>query len=206
MMNINFSITVEPVVESVMSISDVLAGIDTLVNIIVNIIVIVGGVLGFNYIRKLREKQIDSTFSYLTRLGIRLKYFRELLVTYKDEIMDRFLPEDCRREISADRIYIVSNAIKHLSENAKETLIFLRDADDQMPAQKGWINCFYSFIEFLIDCEQLEQATYFKWMNSVDLEEIKNRYYNNVLGNIDQLLTMLRDRQIELENEMFEKG
>ena len=206
MMNICCSITAESATETVGAISEVLKSIDTFVNIIVSIVVIAGGILGFNYIRKLREKQVDSTFSYLTRLSIRLKYFRELLVTYKDEIMDRFSPEDCRREISADRIGFVTDAIKYLSENAKETLKFLRDEDNQIPAQKGWINRFNLFVEFLIDCEQLDQVTYFKWIDRDNLEEKKNQYYDKILNNIDELLKMVYNRQIELESEIFDKN
>ena len=77
MMNLCFSTTAEPEIKTVASIPEVLKSIDTLASIIVSIVVIAGGILGFNYIRKLREKQVDSTFSYLTRLSIRLKYFRE---------------------------------------------------------------------------------------------------------------------------------
>lgn len=185
-------------------ISYILMNVDTIVNIIVNIIVIIGGILGFSYIKNLREKQIDSTFSYLTKLNIRLNYFHELLIVYKDEIMDYFIPEDYRREISADRISLITEMIRCFSENAKETLKFLMYEDNQLPAQKGWINCFNNFIVFLIDCEQLNQNTYFKWTARDDLEEQKEKYYNNNLKNIEHLLEMVHVRQSELEDNIFE--
>lgn len=190
-------------VESALSITDILAGTDTVVNILVNIIVIAGGILGFNYVKKLREKQVDSTFSYLMRLNVRLKYFREIFVTYKEEIMDCFLPEDCRRGISADRTYLLADTIKNISENAKETLKFLKAEDNQMPAMKGWTDCFNLFIGFLIDCEQLNQVSYFKWSARDNLEEKKNQYYDVNLNNIDRLLKMVHTRQSELEDKIF---
>lgn len=183
--------------------SNVLNNINTLSNIIVNIIVILGGILGLNYIKKMREKQIDSTFSYLTRLNVRLKYFQELLINFRDEIMDRFLPEDCRREVSADRVSLVANMIDQLSKNAKETLEFLRNEDNQIPAQEGWIDNFNSFIEFLLDCEQLDHKSYYKWTNKEEREEKCTLYFDNAASTIDTLIEMLTKRQIELEKDIF---
>lgn len=193
-------------VEMVVLTSEILEDVDTFFNILVNITVILGGILGLNYIRKLQERQIDSIFSYLTRLNIRLKFFHELLITYKDDIMDRFVPESERREISADRISLVIEAINHLSENANETLKFLMSEDNQMPAQQGWINCFNIFIEFLIDCEHLNQVAYFKWIAGDDLEEKKQQYYDKNLRNIDNLLDMVYKRQSKLESDIFKKS
>lgn len=195
-------ITVENVTETVISIADILATTD----IIVNIIVIIGGILGFNYIRKLREKQVDSTFSYLMRLNVRLKYFYEVLDTYKEEIMDCFVPENCRREISANRIHLVANVIKHLSESAQETLEFLMNENNQMPAQEGWTDHLNLFIEFLIDCEQLNQTVYFKWSDENNLDAQKEKYYTDNLKNIEELIEMVKGRQTKLENKIFKVG
>ena len=185
------------------SINDILTNINTFTEIIVNIIVIVGGIVGANYVKKQREKQIDSTFSYLTKLNVRMKIFRELLNTYKDEIIERFLPRECRREISPDRIGIVNDRINYLAKLAEETLEFVKSEDGQMPAQKGWISHFNKFIEFLVDCEQLRQPTYYKWVQTENLEEKQESYYTEVVNNIDKMIEMVNTRQKELEDEIF---
>lgn len=187
------------------TLNDVLSNTNVFLQIIVNIVVILGGILGFNYIKKLREKQLDSTFTYLTRLNIRLKYFRNLLLDYRDEIMDCFLPEGSRREISADRVSLVNHAITNLAKNAKETLNFLKEESNQMPAQQGWIDCFNVFVEFLIDCEKIDQDAHFKWIAHENIQEEKEEYYNNALDNINKLLEMVYSRQSKLEHDIFKK-
>lgn len=205
MLNADYSIVAEIVTNDTLSISDILSGTDTFTNIIVNIIVIVGGIVGLNYIRKMREKQIDATFSYLTRLNVRLKYFDCILDTYSEEIMDCFIPENSRREIGAERITLVSNTIRDFSKNAEETLKFIREENNQMPAKKGWVEKFNLFIEFLIDCEQLNQSTYCKWTTIDDFDEKKKNYYKKNVENIKNLLQMVNERQSNLENELFKK-
>ena len=206
MINADYSIVAEVITTDAVSIVDVLSGIDTFTNIVVNIIVIIGGILGFNYIRKIKEKQIDATFSYLTRLNVRLKFFNDIFITYGEEIMDCFIPENYRREIVPDRISLVSERIKDLAENAKETLKFIRDENNQMPAQKGWVDKFNTFVEFLIDCEQLDQSIYYKWSIMDEYEEKKSQYYEENSKNIQELLRMVHERQIKLEEEMFKKN
>lgn len=201
MLNLYCSVSADSIVEKVELGSNILVNTDTFFNIIVNIIVILGGILGFKYIVKLREKQIDSAFSYLTRLNIRLEYFHEILAAYKDEVMDRFLPENHRREIAVNRVSLVANTIMHLSESAKETLKFFRDENDQMPAQEGWVDCLNQFIKFLIDIEQLDQDSYFKWIGS-DTQE-KELYYNKNFQNIEALLEMVYNCQCDLEKNIF---
>lgn len=185
---------------------NVLENIETFFKIFVDIVVVMGGILGFNYINKLREKQIDSIFSYLTRLNIRLKYFYKSLIDFKDEVMDRFVPESERREISADRVSIVKEAINNLSENANETLGFLMSEDNQIPAKQGWTNCFNTFIEFLMDCGHINNAAYFKWIVGDDLDKMKQEYYYKNLKNIEKLIKMVYERQSELEEDIFKKS
>lgn len=188
---------------STISTSNVITNIDSIVNIVVNILVIYGGILGLQYIKKMREKQVDSTFSYLTKLNIRLKYFYEILSIYGEDIMDRFVPAGCRREIAADRVCVVDETIKRLSSNATETLGFLKNEDNQMPAEVGWTTCFNKFIEFLIDCEQINENNYFKWMVTADLEQKKKKYYDTNLTNIDKLLQMVCTQQCKVEEDIF---
>lgn len=203
MTNISFPLILEMVQKVFLSIKDVLPSVDTFSNIIVNIVVIAGGILGFNYVRKMREKQFDASFSYLTRINVRLKFFRVMLEEYKDEIMDRFLQKSLRRDISPDRIELVDDAIKLISDNAAETLKFLQDENNQIPAQRGWVKCFNRFIDFLIDCEQLGEDSYFKWMDNEHSDDKKEIYYKDTINNIEELLSMVNAQQEKLEIDIF---
>lgn len=185
------------------TVSKVISDANNISEIIVNIVVVIGGIWGLAYVGKLREKQRDATFSYLTRLSVHLQYFYEILNNYRDEIMDRFLPQGLRREIGANRAPIVEGAIKHMAENAKETLNFLMNQDNQMPAQKGWAENLNIFVKFLIDIEQMGEKEYYKWIN--DNQQQINEYYDNNKNNIKQMLKMIYERQYKLEKKIFKR-
>ena len=206
MMDITYSINVQLAAEKAISLADILEGTDIVVNIIVNIVVIIGGILGLNYIIKLKEKQMDSAFSYLTRLNVRIKYFERILNKHEDEIMNRFLIRNCRREASAANDTLVDNTIKLLVDNAQETLKFLRDENNQMPAQKGWTTNINLFINFLMDCEQLKNDSYFKWVDEEEFNENKEKYCKDIKDSMNSMLNMINNQQIYLENKMFKKS
>lgn len=182
---------------------EVLIYTSTFSDIIVNFIVIIGGVLGLSYIKRMREKQSDATFSYLMRLNIRLKYFKIIFEKYRDNIMGRFYPETYRREPSVERMNLVEETIQDLSQQAKETLDFLRNEDNQLPAKKGWVENINQFIELLIICEQLKNREYFMWTENEDIEKEKDGHYKEIMKIINTLLNMVNERQKELENKIF---
>lgn len=182
---------------------DILIYTSTFSDIIVNVIVIIGGILGLSYIKRMREKQSDATFSYLMRLNIRLKYFKIIFEKYRDDIMGRFYPENFRREPSVERMNLVDETIQNLSQQAEETLNFLRNEDNQLPAKKGWIENINQFIDLLISCEQLKNREYFIWTENEDIEKEKERHYEEIMKIINTLLKMVNERQKELENKLF---
>lgn len=200
-----FTIEIEPALETT-SISDILTNVNTIINSCVNIIVFIGGILGLKYINKLRERQSDSVFSYLTRLNVRLRFFKMSLTDYKTEILDQFIPESHRREIGPERVVFIDEVINNFSESAKETLNFLRNENDQMPAQIGWFKCLDTLIEFLNDCEHLIQNGYYKWNINNDMDSEKESYYCKHMENINKLIEMITDRQRQLEIEIFKKS
>lgn len=163
-------------------------------NILVNIVVFVGGIMGLNYINKLKERQKDATFNYLTKLNVRLKYFNTVVERYDNELQDRLLPQNKRRGVSSERVREINDVFKALSENATETLQFLKSETEQFPAQKGWSKKLNSFIDFLILCEKLTQESFF------DVTSISMKVY---CSNIGELIEMVTRRQNEIEDELF---
>jgi hypothetical protein len=190
---------------SIITIESTLSYLNTTADIIVNIIVIIAGVVGLLYVFKFREKQRDSIFSYQSRLMVRLKFFDEMLTKYEREIKECFYNKSNRREISADRVALIGNVIKHISEYAHDTIQFLCDENDQMPADIGWSQSINTFIEFLIDCEQLTEPGYFKWIKDDEGIEKCNDYYINMKNNIKKLSNMIIESQVKVENKIFKE-
>lgn len=181
---------------------DVLTVTDSAVGIVVNVLVIIGGIVGFSYIKKLREKQKDSTFSYLTKLSVRINCIYHIVINNRNDIAERFINISNRRIPCADKIKSTYNAIEILSQNASETLKFLMNEDNQIPAQKGWIKSLNLFVDFLIDCEQLKNPTFFKWMNGNENQSDIDKYIEKHIKCMDRLIKMIRKCQIDLENKI----
>lgn len=179
--------------ETAFSMTEILTNSNTIVNIFVNIFVMVGGILGFNYVRQLREKQKNSAFNYLTRLNVRIRNLYALLSTYKNDILNYILPKEDRRELTPEKSIIIPKVINSLAQNAKEILIFLKNEEDQMPAQKGWVKSFNDFVDFLICLEQIE---------STPSSVLKFNFQHN-LNNIHDIIEMIESRQTYLEDEIF---
>lgn len=175
----------------------------TVSDIIVNVVVIIGGIMGLNYVKKLREKQKESTFNYLTKLNVRLKYFEITVEEFAYDIKTRLVPKRLRRDTSAEKILTVTNMFTQLTKNAEETLKFLKNENDQMPATRGWVDCFNTFIEFLVDSAKLEQETYSKWDTCDNPEEEVDKYISDHLENIRELIRMVHQKQCDLEDELF---
>lgn len=175
---------------------------DTIVGIIVNTLVILGGVLGFSYIKKLREKQQDNIFGYLTKLNVRIDCIYQIVINNKDVIVEQLINTSNRRIPGANTVQSTHIIMENLSQNASETLKFLMSEENQFPAKKGWTKCLNMFISFLIDCEQLKNPSFFKWMNREDSQEDIDKYMNNITKCMETLLTMISDCQIKLENKI----
>lgn len=182
--------------------TDFLTITDSVVGIVVNILVIIGGILGLNYIKKLREKQKDSIFGYLTKLNVRINCIYQIFINNCDDITEQLIDISNRRIPSANKVQSTYNVMEILSQNASETLKFLMNEDDQIPAKKGWTDCLNSFISFLIDCEQLKNPTFFKWVNKDDHQKDIDEYIKNHINCMKNLLEMINDCQIDLENKI----
>ena len=79
---------------------------------------------------------MNAAFSYLTQFQVRLKTLQTLFIEYENQIMERFIPETKRRE-DADAISsFINEIINEFSRNALETLKFLQESQEQMPASK----------------------------------------------------------------------
>ena len=181
-----------------------LDGIETISSIIVNIIVALGGVLGLLYYRKLREKQKNAVFSYLTQLKVRSETLYALYITYEQQIMECFIPETKRRRDLDSTSSFIDKIIDEFSQCAAETLEFLKNSNEQMPASKEWSEEYDILIEFLLDAKHLSMGTYYKWISDDDKEQRKT-YAARHKNNLKKILEDITEKQNENISKMFSK-
>lgn len=184
-------------------INDVLQTVQVFSEIIVNLLLVVTAVVGMSYVLKMRDKQKNTAFSYLSRLHVRLKYYYTALKKYKDEIMERFILEDKRHDVDVSKIDLIDAEISQLAENAQETLAFLKEENDQMPAAADWTEKYNLFVEFLLDCKNLNMSSYYKWEDGEDSEY--QLYYEKHLKNIESMINDIEKCQKDIEKTIFHK-
>lgn len=161
---------------------------------------IIATILGINYIRDIRQKQREATFSFLSKLRVRLDYLESILKTYKSEFLDS-LSRTTDDEIK-DKNPFSQQKMCDLEEWCENTLQFLRDEENQYPAAKGWSAHLCVLIDFLSVCKNISNKEYYYWDDGTNDEE-KNAYYNYHVNNIREMTQMISDLQYKMENVLF---
>ena len=188
---------------NMVSVNNFWSNVETISNIVVNIVVVLGGILGLLYYRKLKEKQMNAAFSYLTQLQVRLKTLQTLYISYENQIMERFIPETKRREDADATSSFINEIIDEFSRNALETLKFLQDSQEQMPASKDWIDKYELLIEFLLDAGHLSMPTFYKWIDD-DNKQSRTKYIQKHKKNLEELLNDIKAEQEKNIYRMFQ--
>ena len=206
---ISYDESFEEVINKINNLNDMIAvnnfwtNAETVSNIVVNAFVILGGVLGLLYYRKLKEKQMNAAFSYLAQLQVRLKTLQTLYISYEDQIMERFIPETKRR-VDADSVSsFINEIIDEFSRTALETLKFLQESQEQMPASKEWTDKYEILIEFLLDAEHLSIQTFYKWIDD-DKNQLREKYLQKHKKNLAELLSDIKREQEKNIEKMFQ--
>ena len=189
------------ILENILVIKNIIQLIGDIVNIITNIIITIGGIFAIMFFRRLQEKRLDASFSYLSRLKARIHYLLNIFEDYEDEILDRFIPQDKRRPIEASKSLFVNKIIDNFSKYANETLIFLMNADDQFPSGIGWISMYDDFLVFLEDCEKINNEKYYKWASLNGKEDYSSTHKKNM----QDMINLINSYQKDIEKKICPK-
>lgn len=180
----------------------VLENIDLIVNILSGLAVLIGGVFATLFFKTLREKSLNATFGYFSRLKVRMNSLLHIFTNNSTEILNRlFIPDGERREDDPQKTAFIDELISKFSKEAKETREFLKKEDDQMPGSRNWVDNYTTFLEFLEDCENLQNPMYYK---NIEASEI-NEYYKTHTENMKAMLNAIDIRQKELENKLCKR-
>lgn len=172
-------------------------------DLIINIATILGGIWIISQIKKLREKRLDSTFSYLLRLQIRMKNLSSIFEQYNDFLLDCLvIPTQRKRSVDADNAYI-SQLISKFLNDISESLKFLMEMDDQIPIDIEWIDQYNKFIEFLETYNMLaiDSEHYYLWSDNIELQ--KNKFYEDHLKNMKSMISKIDIEQKSLSKKIF---
>ena len=97
---------------------------------------------------------------------------------------------------------ITQNAKKQMCETTKDTIEFLKNSEDQMPASEGWIDKCSILFEFLEDYSKLsDNFEHLKWNGNY--AKNKEKYYKKHYTNICSMLDDIEEQQKDIECRIF---
>lgn len=175
--------------------------VEKIVNIITGLLVAFGSVGGIVFLKKLKEKRLNATFGYFSRLKVRIHFLSTTFKAYNDILLDRLIPVQNRRAIDLTKLPFIEEIIAQFSNTANETIEFLKKEDNQIPGDLNWIEKYDLFLEFLEDFQNINNLAYYKYCTG-NLEEKKNNYYIQHLKNMDDMLIAINQCQKDLEKKL----
>ena len=172
-------------------------------NCFISLVALFGGAWCFVQIRKLKEKQLDSIFSFLIRFRIRLRLMITSLEKYSNYILEALTNPSIRQgDVDDDNSYS-EKIVESFLKNAKETLEFLLNSDNQIPIQKGWMEKYNKLIDFLDVYVKTEDKNFFIWNDESD--DLKKEFYETHIINMKTMLSEIDNLQSELEKKLTRK-
>lgn len=182
---------------------DTLDAIESAVNILGTIAGGICAVSGIRYISILRKKRLSATFSFWIQLRVRIEELRRTL-SNDNSIINGLYSHEVRTAWNNRGSLANDEDVERFYNNAQETLQFIKNVSDQIPANKEWLSAYMNFIDFLIDISQYDIRNYsadFKFTNSETLEH-RQEYCTKICNIMDTILKEIKCKQNEVASKL----
>lgn len=177
--------------------------IKDIVDIVTSVIMIIIGILGVSFIYNFKQKQLDTTFNFLSRLNVRIKGIKQFFCENKDYIYDDFATPSFQKddhEFKKKKVKVIS----YFSNEINEVISFLKKEENQIPTQIGWTESYNKLIDLLDDFSMYINTNMYKWRNETSVNQGKIEYDNRVLI-FDDILIDIKNYQIYIELKTAKK-
>lgn len=171
-------------------------------NIVEIVVAIIGGICalkGISYLQTLKEKRVAAIYSFWSQLSVRISELYSFLDS-NHSVINGLYSENVRMSWSGDNSIVSDDSVNKFYQNAIETLAFIKNVPDQMPAYPNWMSDYQSFIKFLITVLQYDitdlEKNYLYNDNTISIED-RDKYCNNICNVMDRLLTGMQHEQEE---------
>lgn len=183
--------------------NDAVGTIESAVNIFVAIAGGICAVSGIRYISALKKKRLSATFSFWIQLRVRIEELRQALCA-DNSIINGLYSNDVRTHWNNKGSLASDEVVDRFYNNAQETLQFIKNVSDQIPANEKWLNAYTEFISFLIDVSQYDIRNYtssFKFINTETLEH-RQKYCKKICDIMDILLDEIKRKQTVVASKL----
>jgi len=179
----------------------ILSHSESVLTIIIDLLVAIAGVIGIRYFYYIKSKKLNATFSYFSRLKVRLYLMNSILESNKDAFLNRLIPESLRLDLGPEKASVINDDIDRLIDTANETLGFFKTEEDQFPASLEWISNYDLLLDFLYDCVKMKDIKYYKWKDNYKNEQ--QNYYDKHRKNLEDMIDSISKQQEELNKKLF---
>lgn len=176
---------------------------EKVIGILLSIVTGVSIILGCLYIKSIKEKANSATFTFWSHLKVKIIKINNLLKAEPGLINNMYPPET---RMSWEDVPISNEKVKDFSKLINETLKYLEETPDQMPAYRGWSNDLYVFLEFLTNAIQYDIAdseTKFSNCFSEATLTDRNAYVKKISHSMDKLINGINKRQEKIEKKLY---
>ncbi len=176
--------------------------IETYANIVVSILTGVVAILGLGYLKPLKDKTKAATFTFWSQISVRIMVIRKWIEA-NNGVLDNMYSPAAKKEwtmLSPDEEQI--NQFKEIVQN---TLDYIKNANDQMPAYHGWSEDYAKLIDYLGDMLIYDIANsndYFKF-NVSTTDEDRKKYCSEICKTIDKICSEIKKRQKKIEKKII---
>lgn len=169
------------------------------VDIMLKILTGVVAIIGLRYIKPLKDKTLGATFTFWSQLKIRLIRIKVRIEADKGILKNIYAKDnrDIVEELSPD-----INRVKDLKKDIEDTIDFIRQTPDQMPAYQGWSKDYFKLLFMLEECVVYDICNNEKYFKRITSDEDRIDYRIEICTIIDNICEGIDKMQNELEKQI----
>lgn len=192
-------ITESPEINSI----DYLDLLEKILGILSTFIVLVGGILGINYIHKLKENNLKAIFGYCSKLKVYVRQLKEYFELLGEDFHERMLPQGLRKEVESTHNDSTIALMTIMVNTSRATLDFLKNDDCQFPGSLDWNKKINILLEFLLNCDKIDKQESYIWHERDENQyvEYRKKHMENFQDLIDSIDASIED----VEKRLYRK-
>ena len=179
-----------------------LDSLNTVTGIFLSIIMGVSMIFGMRYLKSLREKKLDASFSFWSQIKLKIIRLHNYLLWDKEIINNFYSPES---RIRWEEKEVAIQQLQEVKKIAVDILKYLDETPDQMPAYIGWSEDMLKFEDFLSKLVQYDICKNDSMFltNSIVEKEERDAYYADICNTMQSLIDGIQSGQAYLEINLF---
>lgn len=174
--------------------------ISDFVELMSKIVIGVVSIIGIMYIKPLKDKTMTATFTFWSQLKVRLTEIRVRLEA------DEGILWNIYEQKSQEKLSPTMPRVQELKKEIQNTLDYIKNTPDQMPAYQGWSGDYTRLISLLEDClvyDICDDKHHFKLVT--DDDEIIVDYNTEIRAIISKICSEIDRRQKYIEKKIVKK-